>query len=106
MTMGQQETIEASKTGATTQQLTLGMHTPELKEIDGEKVYIVKSATLDEVSFVELGACGPAACSLADAETCRSLEQDAKGFRIAVDTAAGRFVRAANNLLEALRTAD
>lgn len=79
------------------------MHAPEPTNVDGETVHVVRSATLEEVSFVESGACAPAFCSLTNADTAGTLEQDLDSGRVMRDAAAGRVMKAGRDLVEALR---
>jgi HK97 family phage prohead protease len=68
----------------------------ELRDIDGEKVRIVHHAKLHEISIVRKGACRPAYCLLVNADTCGTIEEDAKRLRVLSDGAW-------NNLTKKLR---
>jgi HK97 family phage prohead protease len=72
------------------------MQDPEYRDVDGVKVRMVRRATLQEISLVRRGACRPAFCMLVDADTCGSIEQDAKSLRVLSDGAW-------NNLTKKLR---
>lgn len=74
----------------------------EFVEVDGIRVKMVKSATLHEVSLVASGACKPAFCSLVDADDSRSLKTDSDTHRILSDGAARDFMRALQNLADAI----
>lgn len=80
------------------------MHGDEYVQVaDGNRVRVVRSATLEEISLVAAGACQQAFCGLIDAEDARSLEQDANSFQIMTDGAAYRFQKALAAVLEAVR---
>ncbi|GMO20819.1 HK97 family phage prohead protease [Bradyrhizobium sp. TM233] len=80
------------------------MHGDEYVQVaDGNRVRVVRSATLEEISLVAEGACRQAFCGLINAEDARSLEQDASSFQIMRDGAAHRFKKALEAVLEAVR---
>ncbi|SHG79280.1 phage prohead protease, HK97 family [Bradyrhizobium erythrophlei] len=70
------------------------MHGSEYKEIDGLRIRMVRSATLEEISLVPEGACRPAYCTLIDGEGARLLEDDANSLRVLKDGAARAFTNA------------
>lgn len=73
----------------------------EFVEVDGIRVKMVKSATLEEISLVPRGACKPAFCSLIDADESRSLEVDSKTLQILSDGAGHNFMKALSDLADA-----
>lgn len=79
------------------------MHGGEFVDIEGARIKVIKSATLEELSLVQVGACKPAFCGLIDADGARSLEDDANSLRILKDSSANRVTKALAALQEALR---
>ncbi|MCK1357351.1 HK97 family phage prohead protease [Bradyrhizobium sp. 199] len=79
------------------------MHGGEFFDIEGARIKVIKSATLEELSLVPVGACKPAFCGLIDADGARSLEDDAESLRILKDSSANRVTKALAALQEALR---
>jgi HK97 family phage prohead protease len=99
-----QKALQTVRSGERTA-LSVGviMHGNEYKEIDGLRIRMVRSATLEEVSLVPTGACRPAYCTLIDGEGARSLEDDAKSLRVLTDGAAQAFTNALREAQVALR---
>lgn len=79
------------------------MVTNIFRSMDGTRVRMVRSATLQEISLVAAGACRQAFCGLISAEDARSLEQDANSFQIMKEGAARRFQKALDAVLDAVR---
>lgn len=66
------------------------MHAGTFVDIEGARIKVIKSATLEELSLVPVGACRPAFCGLIDADGARSLEDDGDSLRILTDGSARR----------------
>lgn len=94
--------FEAVKSGARTA-LSVGlvMHGDEYVQVDADtRVKLVRSATLQEISLVAVGACQQAFCGLIDAEDARSLEEDADSYKIVNDGAWQKLMKALQALVE------
>ncbi|MCA1552055.1 HK97 family phage prohead protease [Bradyrhizobium sp. BRP19] len=78
------------------------MHGDKYREVEGVKVKIVCSATLQEISLVNAGASRPAYCAVVKSDGSW-LAEDARNHKVLSDGAAQKFEQAPKRLHESLQ---